>query len=77
MTRNPERDRAADRTVVAVSAAVEGGLAAHLVEVPQADNRRRAGSRVQGDSSGVVGRVGPCRGREWDQEQHEQRGGTR
>ena len=31
LTRNPERDRAADRTVVAVSAAVEGGRAARLV----------------------------------------------
>src|SRR5436190_550235 len=81
VTRNPERDRAADRTVVSVSAAVEGGLAARLVEVPQADHRRGAGSCVQGDPSGVVGRGGESRGREWEQEweqeQDEQRGGTR
>src|SRR4029079_18392563 len=38
---NPERDWAADRTVVPLAAAVEGGRAGSLVQMPQADHGRR------------------------------------
>src|SRR6185503_17549470 len=70
---NPERDRAADRTVVPLAAAVEGGRAGALVQMPQADyrrgrrgRRRAVAARDEREAVDLEALAGDCAGRAAD-----------